>query len=52
MKHQVIFHSKDKSKMRIKCRLLQFVFGTFKVKDRGAKGQKELCHCLAVGCIS
>ena len=31
MKHQALFSSKDKSK-KSKCRLLQFSFGTFRVK--------------------
>ena len=31
MKHQALFSSKDKSKKKIKCRLLQFLFGTLRV---------------------
>ena len=31
MKNQALFSSKDKSK-KLKCRLLQFLFGTLKVK--------------------
>ena len=31
MKNQVLFSSKDKSK-KLKCRLLQFLFGTLRVK--------------------
>ena len=31
MKNQVVFFSKDKSK-KLKCRLLQFLFGAFRVK--------------------
>ena len=31
MKNQVLFSSKDKSK-KLKCRLLQFLFGAFRVK--------------------
>ena len=31
MKHQALFPYKDKSK-KIKCRLLQFLFGTLRVK--------------------
>ena len=38
MKNQTLFSSKDKSK-KLKCRLLQFLFGAFKVKS---------CHCLRV----
>ena len=30
MKHQALFSSKDKSK-KLKCRLLQFLFGTLRV---------------------
>ena len=33
MKNQALFSSKDKSKI-IKCRLLQFLFGAFRVKLR------------------
>ena len=33
MKNQVISSSKDKSK-ELKCRLLQFVFGALRVKDK------------------
>ena len=35
MKHQALFSSKDKSKT-IKCRLLQFLFGTVRVNMAGA----------------
>ena len=31
MKHQALFSSKDKSK-KLKCRLLHFLFGVFRVK--------------------
>ena len=31
MKHQALFSSKDKSK-KLKCRLLQFLFGALRVK--------------------
>ena len=31
MKNQALFSSKDKSK-KLKCRLLQFLFGTLRVK--------------------
>ena len=33
MKNQVIFFSKDKSK-KLKCRLLQFLFGALRVKEK------------------
>ena len=32
MKNQVLFSSKDNSK-KLKCRLLQFLFGPLRVKD-------------------
>ena len=32
MKNQALFSSKDKSK-KLKCRLLQFLFGALKVKE-------------------
>ena len=32
MKNQVLFFSKDKSK-KLKCRLLQFLFGALRVKE-------------------
>ena len=34
MKHQAAFSSKDKSKKKLKCRLLQFVCGAFRVKGK------------------
>ena len=33
MKKQALFSSKDKSKKKIKCRRLQFLFGTLRVKE-------------------
>ena len=33
LKHQAIFSSKDKSK-KLKCHLLQFLFGTLRVKEK------------------
>ena len=33
MKNQALFSSKDKSK-KLKCRLLQFLFGALRVKSR------------------
>ena len=42
MKHQALFSSKDKSK-KLKCRLLQFLFGAFRVKViYGMEGEKSL----------
>ena len=32
MKNQALFSSKDKSKKKLKCRLLQFLFGALSVK--------------------
>ena len=36
MKNQALFPSKDKSK-KLKCRLLQFLFGTLRVNDHMAQ---------------
>ena len=36
MKHQALFSSKDKSN-KLKCRLLQFLFGTVRVKATGKR---------------
>ena len=36
MKSQALFSSKDKSE-KLKCRLLQFLFGTFRVKQENLK---------------
>ena len=33
MKNQALFSSKDKSNKKLKCRLLQFLFGTLRVKQ-------------------
>ena len=41
MKHQALFLQKDKSK-KIKCRLLQFLFGALRVN------KAFFCHALAV----
>ena len=38
MKNQALFSSKDKSK-KIKCRLLQFLFGALRVKLEITKGK-------------
>ena len=32
MKNQALFFSKDKSKKKIQCRLLQFLFGALRIK--------------------
>ena len=36
MKNQALFSSKDKSK-KLKCRLLQFLFGTLRVKQEAGE---------------
>ena len=41
MKNQALFSSKDKNK-KIKCRLLQFLFGTLRVN--GKKRHKIMLH--------
>ena len=38
MKNQVLFSSKDKSK-KLKCRLLQFLFGALRVKLNSCTGK-------------
>ena len=43
MKNQALFSSKDKSK-KLKCRLLQFLFGALRVNP-------ELPHCLNQTCL-
>ena len=40
MKNQALFSTKDKSK-KIKCCLLQFLFGALKVNDKGRKNRKR-----------
>ena len=42
MKNQALFSSKDKSK-KLKCHLLQFLFGALRVKSPG------LCMCVCWG---
>ena len=42
MKHQVLFSSKDKSK-KLKCRLLQFLFGSLRVNISMIPYRKQ-CH--------
>ena len=41
MKKQALFSSKDKSK-KLKCRLLQFLFGTLKVNNKNIEMMKFL----------
>ena len=38
MKNQALFSSKDKSK-KLKCRLLQFLFGALRVKLNSVQGE-------------
>ena len=55
MKNQALFSSKDKSK-KLKCRLLQFLFGTLRVKSlstlllRQPEYSNRLLHCFST-CI-
>ena len=42
MKNQALFSSKDKSK-KLKCCLLQFLFGTLRVKSFSSLHLKEFC---------
>ena len=46
MKNQVLFSSKDKSK-KLKCRLLQFLFGALRVNN--AVCIKQACILLKMG---
>ena len=41
MKNQALFSSKDKSK-KLKCRLLQFLFGALWVKSRSHVGKERV----------
>ena len=34
MKHQALFSSKDKIKNKVKCRLLNFLFGALRFKSK------------------
>ena len=47
MKHQALLSSKDKSK-KLKCRLLQFLFGALRVNSvspiQPSTGIKIVCH--------
>ena len=49
MKNQALFSSKDKSK-KLKCRLLQFVYGALRVKLKQATNL-SLCHTMFLGSI-
>ena len=51
MKNQALFSSKDKSK-KIKCRLLQFLFGALRVKISRAKHKPPLSFTAFLKCIS
>ena len=46
MKHQALFFSKDKIKKKLKCRLLQFLFGALRVNI-----QNKNCYCNGVPAI-
>ena len=45
MKNQALFSWKDKSK-KLKCRLLQFLFGTLRVKTACNIDNQSVCHEL------
>ena len=45
MKNQALFSSKDKSK-KLKCCLLQFLFGALRVKDRRILSSQFVSHGL------
>ena len=48
MKNQALFSSEDKSK-KLKCRLLQFLFGALRVKlNTFSETEKKTCHMLRV----
>ena len=48
MKNQALFSSKDKSK-KLKCRLLQFLFGTLRVKTTSNAPRTSTLKCLSIG---
>ena len=48
MKNQALFSLKDKSK-KLKCLLLQFLFGAFRVKSH--QKQKKFNDCSGLGAI-
>ena len=45
MKNQALFSSKDKSK-KLKCHLLQFLFGALRVKSIAFMGNCKYCEYL------
>ena len=47
MKNQALFSSKDKSK-KLKCRLLQFLFGTLRVNGFHLTESKKDSHSVGV----
>ena len=49
MKNQALFSSKDKSK-KLKCRLLQFLFGAFRVKSMFKNPSATTEHDLLRSC--
>ena len=49
MKNQVLFSSKDKSK-KLKCRLLQFLFGALRVNIVKAVNLLEKDHLSVITC--
>ena len=50
MKNQVLFSFKDKNK-KLKCRLLQFLFGTLRGKATSVSSAKTLITCCCVGFV-
>ena len=49
MKKQALFSSKDKSKKKIKCRLLQILFGAFTAKTYSTSHIKVCRPCIVNG---
>ena len=47
MKNQALFSSKDKSK-KLKCRLLQFLFGTLRVNSENTHSLTRYCKEISV----
>ena len=41
MKHQAIFFSEDKSEKKLKCRLLQYLFGNIRVKLSSLRREED-----------
>ena len=48
MKNQALFSSKDKSKI-LKCRLLQFLFGALRVKQKALLNINKATVSLQIG---